>query len=153
MNSRTNCELSQIGALLRLHLATGPDDVVHIFTARLIHIARLISSPLNDGDDSSISSCITLWFRWAQHRANVIDERTLYYRAKPIGSKQSSLLCVTRYAPLGYERVYLPLCNVADTPFHIQRIMLFLLFQNDVYSIRLCKNCTRVSIQLCILTQ
>ena len=22
--------------------------------------------------------------------------------------------------PLGYERVYLPLCNVADTPFHIQ---------------------------------
>ena len=22
--------------------------------------------------------------------------------------------------PLGYERVYLPLCKVADTPFHIQ---------------------------------
>ena len=22
--------------------------------------------------------------------------------------------------PLGYERVYLPLCQVADTPFHIQ---------------------------------
>ena len=22
--------------------------------------------------------------------------------------------------PLGYERVYLPLCEVADTPFHIQ---------------------------------
>ena len=25
------------------------------------------------------------------------------------------------YHPLGYERVYLPLCKVADTPFHIQR--------------------------------
>ena len=24
------------------------------------------------------------------------------------------------YRPLGYERVYLPLCKVADTPFHIQ---------------------------------
>ena len=23
------------------------------------------------------------------------------------------------YSPLGYERVYLPLCEVADTPFHI----------------------------------
>ena len=23
--------------------------------------------------------------------------------------------------PLGYERVYLPLCKLADTPFHIQR--------------------------------
>ena len=22
--------------------------------------------------------------------------------------------------PVGYERVYLPLCKVADTPFHIQ---------------------------------
>ena len=25
---------------------------------------------------------------------------------------------------LGYERVYLPLCEVADTPFHIQRDVL-----------------------------
>ena len=25
------------------------------------------------------------------------------------------------HSPLGYERVYLPLCKVADTPFHIQR--------------------------------
>ena len=25
------------------------------------------------------------------------------------------------YRPLGYERVYLPLYKVADTPFHIQR--------------------------------
>ena len=24
------------------------------------------------------------------------------------------------YRPLGYERVHLPLCKVADTPFHIQ---------------------------------
>ena len=24
------------------------------------------------------------------------------------------------YRPLRYERVYLPLCKVADTPFHIQ---------------------------------
>ena len=24
------------------------------------------------------------------------------------------------YRSLGYERVYLPLCKVADTPFHIQ---------------------------------
>ena len=24
------------------------------------------------------------------------------------------------HRPLGYERVYLPLCKVADTPFHIQ---------------------------------
>ena len=24
------------------------------------------------------------------------------------------------FRPLGYERVYLPLCKVADTPFHIQ---------------------------------
>ena len=24
------------------------------------------------------------------------------------------------YRPLGYERVYLPLCKVADTPFYIQ---------------------------------
>ena len=25
-----------------------------------------------------------------------------------------------KYRPLGYERVYLPLCKVADTPFHAQ---------------------------------
>ena len=25
-----------------------------------------------------------------------------------------------QYFPLGYERVYLPLCEKADTPFHIQ---------------------------------
>ena len=24
------------------------------------------------------------------------------------------------YSPLEYERVYLPLCKVADTPFHMQ---------------------------------
>ena len=28
---------------------------------------------------------------------------------------------VGEYRPLGYERVYLPLAKVADTPFHIQR--------------------------------
>ena len=27
---------------------------------------------------------------------------------------------IASYCPLGYERVYLPLCKVADTPFHIQ---------------------------------
>ena len=27
---------------------------------------------------------------------------------------------VRAYRPLGYERVYLPLCEVADTPFRIQ---------------------------------
>ena len=27
---------------------------------------------------------------------------------------------VSVYRPLEYERVYLPLCRVADTPFHIQ---------------------------------
>ena len=26
------------------------------------------------------------------------------------------------YRPFGYERVYLPLCKVADTPFHIQGV-------------------------------
>ena len=26
----------------------------------------------------------------------------------------------TQIRPLGYERVFLPLCKVADTPFHIQ---------------------------------
>ena len=28
--------------------------------------------------------------------------------------------CVNTHRPLVYERVYLPLCQVADTPFHIQ---------------------------------
>ena len=28
--------------------------------------------------------------------------------------------CKSCNRPLGYERVYLPLCQVADTPFHIQ---------------------------------
>ena len=27
---------------------------------------------------------------------------------------------VADHRPLGYERVYLPLCKVADTPFYIQ---------------------------------
>ena len=33
------------------------------------------------------------------------------------------LLCglTLPYCPFGYERVYLTLCKVADTPFHIQR--------------------------------
>ena len=30
-----------------------------------------------------------------------------------------SVLSVGTRGPLGYERVYLPLCKVADTPFHI----------------------------------
>ena len=24
--------------------------------------------------------------------------------------------------PFGYERVYMPLCEVANTPFHVQRV-------------------------------
>ena len=31
-----------------------------------------------------------------------------------------TLLCSCLYRHLGYERVYLPLGKVADTPFHIQ---------------------------------
>ena len=30
------------------------------------------------------------------------------------------IVIVSIYRFLGYERVYLPLCEVADTPFHIQ---------------------------------
>ena len=35
--------------------------------------------------------------------------------------------CIIRSTirPLGYERVYLPLYKVADTPFHIQRDVLY----------------------------
>ena len=32
----------------------------------------------------------------------------------------NSALLILNIRPLGYERVYLPLCQVADTPFHIQ---------------------------------
>ena len=39
------------------------------------------------------------------------------------------------YRPLGYERVYLPLCQVADTPFHIQgTIYLSATFRHTVQS-------------------
>ena len=34
-------------------------------------------------------------------------------------SKTASGVCLIYRRP-GYERVYLPLCKVADTPFHIQ---------------------------------
>ena len=38
------------------------------------------------------------------------------YKIKQLGMQTLML----KYRPLGYERVYLPLCKVADTPFHIQ---------------------------------
>ena len=33
---------------------------------------------------------------------------------------EADLSGVYIYRPLGHERVFLPLCKVADTPFHIQ---------------------------------
>ena len=40
----------------------------------------------------------------------------------------------TSYRSLGYERVYLPLCQIADTPFHIQGddIMIILKIHNKI---------------------
>ena len=43
----------------------------------------------------------------------------LYVRLDNIKAKYKRAL-ITSYRPLGYERVDLPLCRVADTPFHIQ---------------------------------
>ena len=37
-----------------------------------------------------------------------------------------SCVCRSCNHPLGYERVYLPLCQVADTTFHIISINIFL---------------------------
>ena len=34
--------------------------------------------------------------------------------------------------PLGYERVYLPLCKVADTPFHIKKDGMYVSFKIDL---------------------
>ena len=44
-----------------------------------------------------------------------IDSYTLADVLKVRNKQQSGTI-----RPLGYERVYLPLCKVADTPFHIQ---------------------------------
>ena len=38
----------------------------------------------------------------------------------PIQLAPRHLELMTTYCPLGYQRVYLPLYKVADTPFHIQ---------------------------------
>ena len=40
----------------------------------------------------------------------------IMYKIKQLGMQT----LMVKYRPLGYERVYLPLCKVADTPFHIQ---------------------------------
>ena len=55
----------------------------------------------------------------------------LYYQQYKIHDKTAKLVgkitnykkllfCCTVIYPIGYERVYLPLYKVADTPFHIQ---------------------------------
>ena len=36
-----------------------------------------------------------------------------------VGRDMYKWMSTQDYHPLGYERVYLPLCKVADTPFHI----------------------------------
>ena len=38
-----------------------------------------------------------------------------------------------KFRPLGYERVYLPLCKVADTPFHIQGDDLKIIIAKHIY--------------------
>ena len=44
-----------------------------------------------------------------------LQDTNLYYNDISPPNSQSVII-----RPLGYERVYLPLCKVADTPFHIQ---------------------------------
>ena len=39
---------------------------------------------------------------------------------RPVGSSKIGMILMRTFRPLGYERVYLPLWKVADTPFHIQ---------------------------------
>ena len=43
------------------------------------------------------------------------------------GSRQPPLMSLTTDRPRGCERVYLPLCKVADIPFHIQGDEIFLI--------------------------
>ena len=54
------------------------------------------------------------------------SEQTNRYYADQIRTHRVNIL----FCPLGYKRVYLPLCKVADTPFHIQGNNLFM----DVFS-------------------
>ena len=45
--------------------------------------------------------------------------RFILFSLPPIHSTKP-LIHTVYFRPLGYERVYLPLCKVADAPFHIQ---------------------------------
>ena len=47
-------------------------------------------------------------------------DELFFYKIKGFFVYYDKLLFVPEYRPLGYESVYLLLCKVADTPFHIQ---------------------------------
>ena len=53
-------------------------------------------------------------------------------------SALSGLMTINR--PLGYERVYLRLCKVADTPFHIQggEVLIVFSLTNPYYILPVC---------------
>ena len=50
----------------------------------------------------------------------VLTKYPFYIRKVLVGPLLKSRDTENNYRPPGYERVYLPLCKVADTPFHIQ---------------------------------
>ena len=57
----------------------------------------------------------------AQHTRNISDQGVGANNEMWLGCVLLGYHKAITYRPLGWERVYLPLCEVADTPFHIQR--------------------------------
>ena len=68
-------------------------------------------SSIASSDHNAGSTSAQRHTRWADDEPQFIQQ----YFARPQRSLHGSY-----YRPLEYERVYLPLCKVADTPFHIQ---------------------------------
>ena len=65
-------------------------------------------------DPATMFAIFTEWFEFMDSQMEV------YVRGVILTG--ITIYCISGipvYGPLGYERVYLPLCQVADTPFHI----------------------------------
>ena len=83
-------------------------------------VSRHEHKPLHHHDQTWIKECA--------------DTKIVMIGVKRIGVVHTRTMCRSMvsepsiYRPLGYERVYLSLCKVADTPFHIQG--------DDIYNIK-----------------
>ena len=77
---------------------------------------------INTDLKSALSTCTSNYHKYSNCKNTFLSNKVLtaFLAVLDSGFQVEFLSEISLYRPLGYERVYLTLCKVADTPFHIQ---------------------------------